>query len=124
MTRRLVCLVCLLAVLGSWAGCAIVEKENRRTLNALDKAVQIESTGGRIAAAPVFIPVGVAAALADMVIVHPIASVPKAADDTSEDIWEDPTSSPFWEMMLFVPKVIVTPLYFTGAWVLRVLFPI
>ena len=106
------------------SGCAIVDKRNRRTLNLLDSHVRIESTGGRVAAAPVFIPVGLAAALTDMLIVHPIVSVPPAIKDTRECIWENPEGSEFRQMMLFIPKVAFTPVFFAGDLVFRVLLPI
>lgn len=107
-----------------FSGCAIIEKDNRRTLNFMDEKIQIESTWGKVGAAPVFIPVGTVAAATDMVIVHPLVSIPKAATDTSEVIWENPKGSDFRQMMLLLPKVISTPLYFTGDMTLRCLFPI
>ncbi|MBU1052291.1 MAG: hypothetical protein KKC46_00495 [Proteobacteria bacterium] len=106
------------------SGCAIADKDNRRTLNLLDDKIQIESTGGKITAAPVFMPVGTVAAITDMTIVHPLVSVPKAAEDTSEVIWENPQGSDFRQMMLLLPKVISTPLYFTGDMILRCFFSI
>ena len=112
------------ALLLSCSGCAIVDKDNRRTLNLLDELVRVEQSGWRIAAAPVFIPVGLLAGAADAVVVHPIVSIPEAADDAYEAIWENPEGSEFRQMMLFVPKIVVTPLFFAGDWILRVLFPI
>jgi len=105
-------------------GCAIVDKKNRRALNLLDDVIQIESTAGKICAAPIIVPVGTGAGLLDMIVVHPIVSVPKAADDTLDLIWRDPQGSDFRQILIFVPKLIVTPFYFSGDWVLRVLFPI
>ena len=106
------------------SGCAIVRKENRRVLNTLDDVVDIDRKVGRIAAAPIFVPVGVAAGLLDMVVVHPAASVPKAADDTADLLWKNPRGSDFHQMMLFFPKVVATPLVFSGSMLTRSLFPI
>ena len=124
MWKHSICLVVLSVLLASCGGCAIVDRQNRRTLNKLDEWVRIEKPASRTAAAPVFIPVGLLAGAADAVVVHPIASVPKAADDTREEIWDNPEGSEFRQMMLFVPKVFVTPVFFVGDWALRVLFPI
>ena len=105
-------------------GCAIVKKNNRRVLNTLDDAVRIDSVGGKIAAAPLFVPVGLVAGVLDMVVVHPIASTPKAADDTAKVLWKNPRGSDFHQMMLFLPKVVATPLVFSGSLLTRSLFPI
>ncbi len=110
------------AVLSASTGCSVIQKENRRTLNALDEAVRIESATGQIAAAPVFVPVGVAALVADAVVVHPLVSVPAAWSDTSRVVWEDPEGSDFYQAMVFLPKVAVTPVVLVGDWGLRVLF--
>ena len=118
------CFCVLFLIFYMTQGCAIVDKENRRTLNLLDDAIQIESTAGKICAAPIFVPVGTVAGLLDMVVIHPVFSVPKAADDTLDLIWRDPKGSDFRQILIFVPKLIITPIYFSGDWVLRILFPI
>ena len=107
------------------AGCAIFEPENRRTLNALDRTVKIESTAGKVAAAPLAVPIGCAAWTADLLLVHPISAIPRAYGDTVDAVWEEwSAQSELRDAMLFLPKVTVTPLYFTGDWAFRCLFPI
>jgi hypothetical protein len=69
-------------------GCAVAEIENRRLLNLLDEHVKPESTGLKIALAPVGVPVGTAALAVDMVIVHPVSVIPDAADDVYELYWK------------------------------------
>ena len=119
--NRIILILPLLLLL---SGCAIARKENRRTLNALDKTVKIESTAGKIAAAPVFVPVGFVAGAGDAVVVHPAVSVPEAGRETYQILWEDPQGSDFHQAMLFFPKVGATPVVFITDWAIRVLFPI
>ena len=111
-----------LSVLSTCSGCAIFNKDNRRTLNLLDDKVQFESTAGKVVGAPLFIPIGLASGLADAVVVHPVVSLPEAYDDTSDVVWENPEGSDFRQAMIFIPKIAVTPLVFVGDWALRVLF--
>lgn len=106
------------------SGCAVAKKSNRRVLNTLDDVVRIERVGGRIAAAPLFVPVGLVAGVLDMVVVHPVASTPKAVDDTADLLWKNPRGSEFRQMMLFLPKVVATPLVFSGSLLTRSLFPV
>ena len=101
------------------SGCAVMETENRRVLNSLDQLVQFESTSAKVAAAPVFVPIGVAAGLTDMVIVHPAVSIPEAGEDTWEVLWKNPQGSEFRQMMLFLPKVVASPILFVTDWVAR-----
>lgn len=122
MPRFSIFLLLMAAIVWSSAGCTIVEKDNRRTLNYLDKHVKFESTGAKIAAAPIFIPVGLVAVITDAVIVNPAIALPKAYDDTL-DIWRNPEGSDFRQMMLFVPKVVVTPIFFVLDWGARILIP-
>lgn len=123
MIRLVVLITLTSAVLSACTGCAIfVDEENRYLLNTLDEKVQFESTGAKVAAAPVFIPVGLAAGLTDAVIVHPLVSIPEAYRDTNETVWENPEGSEFRQAMIFLPKVVATPLVFCGDWALRVVF--
>ena len=125
MTRLTLLIALTAAVLPTCTGCAVFVKErNRRTLNLLDEHVRFESTEARIAAAPLFIPLGLAAGIADAVIVHPLASIPGASDSTRETVWDNPEGSDFRQAMLFLPKVVATPMVFAGDWACRVLFGI
>lgn len=122
-TNRFIALFACCAMAG---GCAIADQNNRLLLNALDRAVQdtaiTNSTAGRIAAAPLAIPVGTVAGVLDMAVVTPARAVSPAWKDTSEYLWEDPQGSDMRQLMLFVPKVVATPLLFTGDWAFRSVF--
>ena len=107
-------------------GCAMTERENRLTLNALDEALEgsaiTNSASGRIAAAPLAIPVGTMAGVVDMVVVTPARAVAPAWKDTNEMIWLNPRGSEMRQAMLFMPKVVATPLLFMGDWVGKSMF--
>jgi len=108
------------------AGCAFMHKDNRRLLNALDEGVEntfiTNTTAGRIAAAPVFIPVGAVTFAADTVIIHPATSVEPAAKDTYDLLWKPRDMTPFRKMILFVPVVVATPVVFVSDWAFRSIF--
>lgn len=120
---RLIIALCTLDTLG---GCAVMQKENRLTLNALDRAAQdsviTDSTTAKVVAAPLAFTAGVTAGIIDLAVVTPArASVPAAAD-TSTYIWQDPQGSDLRQMMLFVPKVAATPVVFLTDWAFRSVF--
>jgi hypothetical protein len=118
--------VALLVCCAMAGGCAIADRNNRLVLNSLDNAMQdsaiTNSTAARIAAAPLAIPVGTVAGVLDMAVVTPARAAGPAWKDTSEYLWEDPQGSDMRQMMLFVPKVVATPLVFTGDWAFRSAF--
>ena len=104
------------------AGCAIFEKDNRRTLNLLDEHVQFKSTTARISAAPLFVPVGTVVLATDAAVVNPVAVLPKTADDVYQLYWK-PREMDFFRKALFFPFcVVLTPPTFAGDWMLRTLF--
>ena len=116
--------ILLAGVMASCGGCSVFRQSNRRTLNCLNEHVSFDSTAGKIAAAPVFMPVGWVAVATDAIIINPAVAVPDAYKDTKELVWENPEGSGFRQAMLFLPKVVVTPVVYIGDWVGRVLFPI
>ncbi len=91
-------------------------------LNALDGAVRFESTAGKIAAAPVFVPVGFLAGAIDIVVVHPACSVPPALEDTGKFAFDTKDMEPEIVVLLFLPRLVLSPLYFVGSWSVRSLF--
>lgn len=108
------------------AGCAFMEEDNRRLLNTLDEQVEntviTNTTAGRIAAAPVFLPVGVVAFAVDTVVIQPVMAVPPAAEDTYDALWKPRDMTPFRKMLVFVPVVAATPIVFVSDWAVRSVF--
>ncbi len=124
--NRLAILIATLLCSGAINGCAVMEKENRLTMNALDDAVQgsaiTSSTTGKVLAAPVAFPVGVTAGVIDMAVVTPARAAVPAAKDTNSYLWENPQGSDLRQMMLLVPKVAATPVVFLTDWAFRTAF--
>jgi len=114
----------LLAAAIALPGCAFVEEDNRPLTTALDELVEPESTAAQVALAPVFIPVGTVTLLADVCVLHPLAVIPDAADDTYEIIWENPSGTYVTQTFLFAPKLICTPVVFGFDWLGRSLFDV
>ena len=124
--HRTLLIITTLCTLGSLSGCAVTQRENRLTLNALDRAAQESvitgSTTAKVVASPFAFAAGVTAGAIDLAVVTPArASVPAAAD-TNTYLWKDPQGSDLRQMMLFVPKVAATPVVFLTDWAFRSVF--
>lgn len=102
--------------------CAVFFEENRRLTNLMDENFTPESETAQTALVPVAVPAGLLAILSDMIIVHPVSQVPEAVSDTYEFFWENPEGGPVRQAFLFIPKVVLTPVFFAGDWILRSLF--
>jgi hypothetical protein len=128
MLKRLICLTALLAMVSFLTGCGMFTKENRPTLNALDRTVEkaelVKSPATQIALFPVALPVGVTAGAVDAFVFIPVFSAHKSFCDTAAAIWENPQGSDFRQAMLIVPKIVITPVFFVGDWLATSLFHI
>jgi len=105
------------------AGCAMIEKDNRRALNSMDGKIRPRSVPARVALAPLAIPAGTLALGADAAVVHPVCEIPRAWDDVYELYWKPRDIEWLRKSLLFVPIVALTPPTFVGDWALRILFP-
>lgn len=106
------------------AGCSMFDRDNRRTLELLDRELAPASTGTRLALAPLALPLGVGALVADAVVVHPTCSLDDAWLDTRDLLWRSRDESAL-RRALFVPlAVLATPVVFAGDWVGRCLLPL
>jgi len=103
-------------------GCAVFDGDNRRLLNAMDAKIHPGSTGTRIALAPAAVPVGTAALAADMVLVHPVCMIPRAADDVYQLYWKPREMDWLRRVILYPVFAIATPPTFVGDWLARSLF--
>jgi len=86
--------------------------------------VHPESPVAQIALAPVAIPVGFATLLADVVMIHPLSTIPDCAKDSNEHIWANPEGGVMRQVFLFPLKIVATPIFFLGDLILRSLFDI
>lgn len=99
--------------------CAIFEPDNRRTLDALDRHLIPSSTLGRVALAPIGLPVGLVAGIADLCVVHPATVLDDAWGDTTELLWMPRTESRFRRALLMPLAALATPPVFLGDWLGR-----
>jgi len=112
--RARVCIPLVLTlVLG---GCAFTNPRNTPALSALDRAVRPETTLGKAALAPVFVPVGVACGALDICVLHPVRAAGYAAADTWRAVWADSRLSHTEQALLLVPKAAVSPVVFAFCW--------
>lgn len=103
-------------------GCAFSNPANTPLLTALDGVVAPESTGAKVALAPVFVPAGMACGALDVVVLHPLQSLWFAAEDTWSSVWAAPSGSVGQQAALFVPKVAVSPVVYAFCWIGETLF--
>ena len=128
MDKRFAVLLVLLAVMSAGSGCAILHEDNRRLLNMLDVAaadtVTTDTTVGKVIFAPLYIPVGIVAGVADAVLVNPAVAAPAAGRETYDLVWQEPSESNVESVLMFVPKVVASPIVFAGYWLFLTLFPV
>lgn len=117
--RRLV-----LVLAAALAGCSMLDRDNRRTLNLLDEHLTPGSTGGRVALAPVAIPVGLVALATDAVVVHPVTAIDDAWGDTVDVLWTSRDESPLRRVVFTPLAALATPVVFACDWAWRCLWPI
>jgi hypothetical protein len=115
-------MLALLALAAS--GCAIAERDNRRTLNALDEHATPASEPARWALAPLALPVSLVAAAGDMLIVHPVCSVDDAWADTVDVLWTSHGETRFRRVVMIPLAALTTPPFFAGNLLFRSLLPV
>lgn len=111
-----------LALFATLAGCAVANRTNRPTTNFLDRKINPETVAAQVLLAPVVIPVGLASLTLDAAVVHPVRMAPRAYNSTANLIWRGPQGGFLRRSFLFVPKVVLTPVYFSGNLLARSLF--
>jgi len=121
MRIRILAAVLLALTLG---GCAFTNPKNTPLLTALDGWVTPETTGEKVALAPVFVPVGMACGALDICVVHPVQAAGLAAGDTWKLLWSKPPDSFTEQLLEFVPKAVISPVVFSFCWVGRSLFDV
>ena len=105
-------------------GCAVGNGERRLLLNYLDDRWTPSSETGRWLAAPVALPVGVVAGLADAVVVHPSTQFDDAWGDTVEFLWEGDDQSAFRRVVMAPLRAAATPVVYALVWTSRAVFDI
>ena len=70
-------------------GCAITNPNNRLLTNLVEERLWPESKGRRAAAAPLVMPLAVAALAVDAAVIHPLSSIDDAIFDARKMWWLD-----------------------------------
>ncbi|MCB1191711.1 MAG: hypothetical protein H7A23_16990 [Leptospiraceae bacterium] len=113
----------LVFLLLCFCSCAVLSKKNRYTLDFLDENLDPESTGARIALAPVAIPVGITAFVIDGFLIHPIYSLPCAVDD-SFWVFREVSNTYVLEIIVFPMRIVTMLATFLGSEIVRITIPI
>lgn len=105
-------------------GCAVFNRENTRALNFVEAKLVPSDPFARKLSYPLTIPASLAAVTFDMFILHPVSVIPDAIDDAKELGWEkmDWKKHYFTSSAALTPCAALTPLTFTGSFLLRSTF--
>jgi len=95
-------------------GCAVLREGNRYVSRAVETVFWPESTGARIAVAPVVGALWLAGAAVDAVVVNPVMYVPRSLG-TAWTIVRIPPALPVVEIVVFPLRVVAFPVVFVGA---------
>ncbi|TGK15645.1 hypothetical protein EHO61_14935 [Leptospira fluminis] len=115
-------LICL--CVSNW-NCAIFNRNNTPLVVRVEKHLVPEEPVPKVLAAPFYLPVGLAAGLLDLFIVHPIIRIPDAYRDTISALWTPHPENGYMTRMAFLPfSVLLTPLFFAGDLFFRSAFDV
>lgn len=105
-------------------GCAVFNRENTRALNFVEAKLVPSDPFAKKLTYPLTIPASLAAVTFDMFILHPISVIPDAIDDAKKLSWEkmDWSEHYFTSSAALAPCAALTPLTFTGSFLLRSTF--
>lgn len=100
------------------ASCAVMERENRQTLNSMDERWAPTTTAGRWAAAPAAFPAAIVGLLVDALVVNPSLAFDDAWVDTVDWLWTpDPDESRFRRAIIVPLAAVATPFVYLGDWI-------
>ncbi len=119
-------LILVLVSMFAATGCAILERDNLRAFNWVERNMTPESTAMKVMLTPVLVPVGLGALALDQFVLHPVSVLDDAADDILDLFWGELWSRKYvtgcaglgwWALPL-------TPVAFTFNWLARCVFDI
>ncbi len=111
---RVLCRVVATGLLAALGACSMFDDDNRRTLNWLDRELTPDSTAGKVALAPIALPVGIVAFVADAAVVHPITCLDDAWLDTVDLLWDAGDETGLRRALMTPISVLATPVVFLG----------
>ena len=114
---RIASCVLFAACLAALSGCACFNAKNRPLTSGLDRVIDPKSMAAKAALVPIAVPLGFCSLTLDTVAIYPATQIPKTYDDTMDVLWRNPQGDYVRQTFLFLPKVVLTPLVFTGAFI-------
>jgi len=96
------------------SGCAVLSQEDRVLTRTLDEKFTPRSGVAKIAAAPVALPVGVAALAIDGVLLNPVRNLSDSAE-LANIVFEEVPFTGLGEVIVFPMRLITYPILFLGA---------
>lgn len=112
--RRLPLLLILLTLFFC-GGCAVFNRDNTPALNLVEQHLVPADRTARLISSPLIVPIGLAAATLDMVLLHPLSVAEDAWDDTNDLLWKklDWDHQFVTTTVLNAPRVAIMPIVFT-----------
>ena len=116
-------LVLLTAIVLLFSQCAVLSKDNRYLTAALDEDQVPESQTMRTLFYPLAVPTGLVAMLIDGILIHPLVSLPRAADDATF-VFTEIDYMGVLEIIAFPMRLITYPVVLAGDWIFRITVPV
>ncbi len=102
--------------------CAAFNKRNLLLATAVEDNLVPEKPPMRYIAAPLYLPLGIAGGFLDVFLVHPLRSVPRAAEDTIDSLWRNREGGYVTRMGAVPFLTIASPIFFAAVWMVRSFF--
>lgn len=114
--------ILVISIFTTSSSCALFQRKNLRLTTAVEENLVPEESPWKLIAAPLYIPIGIGAGLLDVFLVHPIAVIPDAGNDTLNVLWT-PKGLGYYTQMGAIPfSLLATPPFFALAWSYHWLF--
>ena len=106
----------------SFISCAGFNRKNLLLATAVEENLVPEKPPMRYIAAPLYLPLGIAGGFLDVFLIHPLRSVPRAADDTIGALWRNREGGYITKMGAVPFLTVASPVFFAAVWMVRSFF--
>ncbi|HMZ59469.1 MAG TPA: hypothetical protein PL048_11880 [Leptospiraceae bacterium] len=108
----------------SFISCAGFNRKNLLLATAVEENLVPEKPPMRYIAAPFYLPLGIAGGFLDVFLIHPLRSVPRAADDTIDALWRNREGGYITKMGAVPFLTVASPVFFAAVWMVRSFFDV
>lgn len=114
-------LIALLPILLVCCGCAVLNDNNRPTLNLVEARLRPADREPTFSDWALIVPVGTLAVAADALVVHPVMVLDDAWRDTKDAVWSEFEWKEHYvtECALLPLRALMTPVWFLPDWLIR-----